>query len=107
MCLLVLLDFNLIMLMQHLLAVTPVVGLLRENSKFTPTGNPAEVESIFDTPLEMFLKVQNGPFSLYYLCFELLPSYSGRSISRLTMEGNHFQASRGTFAQSCNPGCGS
>jgi hypothetical protein len=56
MCLLVLLDFNLIMLMQHLLAVTPVVGLLRENSKFTPTGNPAEVESIFDTPLEMFLK---------------------------------------------------
>ncbi|KAH8966991.1 hypothetical protein BDL97_03G054700 [Sphagnum fallax] len=43
-------------LSKHLLAVTPVVGLLRENSKFTPTGNPAEVESIFDTPLEMFLK---------------------------------------------------
>ncbi|CAK9872965.1 unnamed protein product [Sphagnum jensenii] len=43
-------------LSKHLLAVTPVVGLLRENSKFIPTGNPAEVESIFDAPLEMFLK---------------------------------------------------
>ncbi|KAH8966994.1 hypothetical protein BDL97_03G054700 [Sphagnum fallax] len=54
-------------LSKHLLAVTPVVGLLRENSKFTPTGNPAEVESIFDTPLEMFLKVQGSDLAGYCL----------------------------------------
>jgi hypothetical protein len=54
--LLFLLDFNLIMLVQHLLTVTPVVGLLLDKSKFEPIANPSEVESIFDVPLEMFLK---------------------------------------------------
>lgn len=63
--LLFLLDFNLIMLVQYLLTVTPVVGLLLDKSKFEPIANPSEVESVFDVPLEMFLKVQYGPFSLY------------------------------------------
>jgi hypothetical protein len=57
--LLFLLDFNLKMLVQHLLTVTPVVGLLPDKSKFEPIANPSEVESVFDVPLEMFLKVHS------------------------------------------------
>lgn len=63
--LLFLLDFNLKMLVQYLLTVTPVVGLLPDKSKFEPIANPSEVESVFDVPLEMFLKVQYGPLSMY------------------------------------------
>ncbi|CAM6039949.1 unnamed protein product [Sphagnum compactum] len=43
-------------LSKHLLIVTPVVGLLPDKSKFEPIANPSEVESVFDVPLEMFLK---------------------------------------------------
>jgi hypothetical protein len=53
------------MLVQYLLTVTPVLGLLPDKSKFEPIANPSEVESVFDVPLEMFLKVQYGPFSMY------------------------------------------
>ncbi|CAN8303996.1 unnamed protein product [Cochlearia groenlandica] len=46
-------------LSKHLLRVIPVIGILRDNKKFVPTPNPAEVESVFDAPLEMFLKDEN------------------------------------------------
>ena len=39
------------------MAVVPVVGILFNKEAFTPTPNVNEVESIFDVPLEMFLKV--------------------------------------------------
>jgi coenzyme A diphosphatase NUDT7 len=52
-------------LSKYLLTVTPVVGVLLDKSKFEPIANPSEVESVFDVPLEMFLKVQYGPFSMY------------------------------------------
>ena len=35
----------------------PVVGILWDRSAFNPLINAAEVASIFDAPLEMFLKV--------------------------------------------------
>lgn len=43
--------------MQHLLRVVPVVGILSDKKAFNPTPNPAEVEAVFDAPLEMFIKV--------------------------------------------------
>ncbi|KAF3576089.1 hypothetical protein DY000_02029611 [Brassica cretica] len=46
-------------LSQHLLIVTPVVGILWDRKAFNPTPNPAEVEAVFDAPLEMFLKDEN------------------------------------------------
>ncbi|KAJ0240109.1 Nudix hydrolase 22 [Hirschfeldia incana] len=46
-------------LSQHLLRVTPVVGILWDRKAFNPTPNPAEVEAVFDAPLEMFLKDEN------------------------------------------------
>ena len=42
---------------QHLLTVTPVVGILPEHHKFEPRANAGEVDAIFDVPIEMFLKV--------------------------------------------------
>lgn len=48
---------DLIVLMQHLLRVIPVIGILTNNKEFHPCPNPAEVEAVFDAPLEMFLKV--------------------------------------------------
>ncbi|KAF7803356.1 nudix hydrolase 15, mitochondrial-like [Senna tora] len=39
--------------------ITPVVGILSNKDAFTPVLNPDEVESIFDAPLEMFLKDEN------------------------------------------------
>uniref|UniRef100_A0A1J3DQC5 Nudix hydrolase 22, chloroplastic n=1 Tax=Noccaea caerulescens TaxID=107243 RepID=A0A1J3DQC5_NOCCA len=44
---------------QHLLRVIPVVGILWDKKAFNPTPNPAEVEAVFDAPLEMFLKDEN------------------------------------------------
>lgn len=38
------------------MTVVPVIGLLRDRKAFVPALNPAEVEAIFDAPLEMFLK---------------------------------------------------
>ncbi|CAL5345105.1 unnamed protein product [Camellia sinensis] len=41
------------------ITVVPVVGILPDKRAFNPTLNTAEVESIFDAPLAMFLKDQN------------------------------------------------
>ncbi|KAJ8455255.1 hypothetical protein OPV22_035183 [Ensete ventricosum] len=46
-------------LSRHLLRVVPVVGILTDKQAFKPKLNANEVETIFDAPLEMFLKDQN------------------------------------------------
>ncbi|CAA6665813.1 unnamed protein product [Spirodela intermedia] len=43
-------------LSKHLLRVIPVIGVLSDKKAFKPIVNPTEVETIFDVPLEMFLK---------------------------------------------------
>lgn len=43
-------------LSKHLLRVIPVIGILSDKKAFKPTPNVAEVEAVFDAPLEMFLK---------------------------------------------------
>ncbi|XP_040383088.1 nudix hydrolase 15, mitochondrial-like, partial [Oryza brachyantha] len=43
-------------LSKHLLVVVPVVGILSDIEAFKPVLNADEVDSIFDVPLEMFLK---------------------------------------------------
>ncbi|XP_062095864.1 nudix hydrolase 15, mitochondrial-like isoform X3 [Humulus lupulus] len=37
--------------------VVPVIGLLRDKRAFNPIPNTAEVEAVFDAPLDLFLKV--------------------------------------------------
>ncbi|XVF87374.1 hypothetical protein PTKIN_Ptkin18bG0115100 [Pterospermum kingtungense] len=44
-------------LSKHLLRVVPVIGILKDKKAFKPTPNPAEVDAVFDAPLEMFIKV--------------------------------------------------
>ncbi|OMO76308.1 hypothetical protein CCACVL1_15771 [Corchorus capsularis] len=46
-------------LSKHLLRVVPVIGILTDKKAFKPTPNPAEVDAVFDAPLEMFLKDEN------------------------------------------------
>ncbi|OIS99216.1 PREDICTED: nudix hydrolase 15, mitochondrial-like [Nicotiana attenuata] len=46
-------------LSKHLLRVIPVIGILSNKKEFNPTPNIAEVEAVFDVPLEMFLKDEN------------------------------------------------
>ncbi|GJN03354.1 hypothetical protein PR202_ga20790 [Eleusine coracana subsp. coracana] len=46
-------------LSKHLLVVVPVVGILSDIQAFKPVLNAAEVDEIFDVPLEMFLKDEN------------------------------------------------
>uniref|UniRef100_A0A1D1XJR9 Nudix hydrolase 15, mitochondrial n=1 Tax=Anthurium amnicola TaxID=1678845 RepID=A0A1D1XJR9_9ARAE len=46
-------------LSKHLLRVVPVIGILSDRKAFKPVVNAAEVETIFDAPLEMFLKDEN------------------------------------------------
>ncbi|KAD3337809.1 hypothetical protein E3N88_33330 [Mikania micrantha] len=46
-------------LSKHLLRVIPVIGILSDANAFTPTPNVAEVDDVFDAPLEMFLKDEN------------------------------------------------
>ncbi|KAK4485285.1 hypothetical protein RD792_007918 [Penstemon davidsonii] len=46
-------------LSKHLLRVIPVIGILSNKKEFNPCPNAAEVESVFDAPLEMFLKDEN------------------------------------------------
>ncbi|CAN6847573.1 unnamed protein product [Brassica oleracea] len=41
------------------MSVVPVIGFLRDKKAFKELPNPAEVEDIFDVPLEMFLKDKN------------------------------------------------
>ncbi|XP_050368033.1 nudix hydrolase 15, mitochondrial-like [Argentina anserina] len=46
-------------LSKHLLRVVPVIGILKDKEAFNPAPNPAEVEAVFDAPLEMFIKDEN------------------------------------------------
>ncbi|EOY28079.1 hypothetical protein QUC31_012837 [Theobroma cacao] len=46
-------------LSKHLLRVVPVIGILNDKKAFKPTPNPAEVDAVFDAPLEMFVKDEN------------------------------------------------
>ncbi|XP_011096408.1 nudix hydrolase 15, mitochondrial [Sesamum indicum] len=46
-------------LSKHLLRVIPVIGILSNSKDFIPSPNAAEVEAVFDAPLEMFLKDEN------------------------------------------------
>ncbi|KAK8349448.1 hypothetical protein V6Z12_A06G141100 [Gossypium hirsutum] len=46
-------------LSKHLLRVVPVIGVLNDRKAFKPTPNPAEVDAVFDAPLEMFIKDEN------------------------------------------------
>ncbi|KAM7500729.1 hypothetical protein LguiA_025143 [Lonicera macranthoides] len=46
-------------LSKHLLRVIPVIGILSDKNAFKPAPNADEVESVFDAPLEMFLKDEN------------------------------------------------
>ncbi|CAL2251877.1 unnamed protein product [Prunus armeniaca] len=46
-------------LSKHLLRVVPVIGILNEKEAFKAAPNPAEVEAVFDAPLEMFIKDEN------------------------------------------------
>lgn len=41
------------------MSVVPVIGFLHDKNAFNQLPNPAEVEDIFDVPLEMFLKDKN------------------------------------------------
>ncbi|XP_047974826.1 nudix hydrolase 11-like isoform X1 [Salvia hispanica] len=41
------------------IAVVPVIGVIWDKRAFEPILNAAEVESVFDAPLEMFLKDEN------------------------------------------------
>jgi peroxisomal coenzyme A diphosphatase NUDT7 len=43
--------------LQNGLNVVPVIGMVSDRALFKPVLNKAEVEDIFDAPLEMFLKV--------------------------------------------------
>ncbi|KAI4371754.1 hypothetical protein MLD38_010069 [Melastoma candidum] len=40
-------------LSKHLLRVIPVIGILADKKPFKPRPNPAEVDDVFDAPLEM------------------------------------------------------
>lgn len=55
--------------MQHFLIVVPVVGILWDRKAFNPTPNPAEVEAVFDAPLEMFLKVSLVSFFIKHALY--------------------------------------
>lgn len=46
-------------LSKHLLRVVPVIGLMTDRNAFIPRPNPAEVEEVFDAPLDMFIKDEN------------------------------------------------
>ncbi|KAJ0989360.1 hypothetical protein J5N97_007716 [Dioscorea zingiberensis] len=46
-------------LSKHLLRVVPVISILSDKQSFKPVLNTDEVETIFDVPLEMFLKDEN------------------------------------------------
>nr|CAB3482814.1 unnamed protein product [Digitaria exilis] len=48
-----------LVLLAHLLVVVPVIGILSDIKAFKPILNAAEVDEIFDVPLEMFLKDEN------------------------------------------------
>jgi hypothetical protein len=43
--------------LQYGITIIPVVGILSNKDAFSPVLDSAEVEAVFDVPLEMFLKV--------------------------------------------------
>ncbi|PON77889.1 Dihydroneopterin triphosphate diphosphatase [Parasponia andersonii] len=54
--------------------VVPVIGILSDRKAFNPTPNTAEVEALFDAPLQMFLKVLFHPVPLLaYFSLGLFP----------------------------------
>lgn len=55
--------------MQRGVTVVPVIGILANKEMFHPVPNAAEVEAIFDVPLEMFLKVSLVLSVLSSICF--------------------------------------
>jgi len=67
-------------LSKHLLVVVPVIGILSDIQAFKPVLNVAEVDEIFDVPLEMFLKDENRtsdelewmgqPFTLHHFTYQ-------------------------------------
>lgn len=53
--------------LQRGISVVPVIGIMQDRYAFTPDANTAEVEEIFDAPLEMFLKVLFLVCTLFHL----------------------------------------
>ncbi|KAJ1387547.1 NUDIX hydrolase-like domain superfamily [Sesbania bispinosa] len=47
-------------LSKHLLRVVPVIGILHDKKAFKPVLNPAEVDAVFDAPLEMMKSESRG-----------------------------------------------
>ncbi|KAJ6865350.1 hypothetical protein NC651_035813 [Populus alba x Populus x berolinensis] len=74
---------------QHQLKVVPVVGLLARVEDFKPVLNTDEVDTLFDVPLEMFLKgccssVEEGVTNVevsvaVFSCFLLMEAITGRA----------------------------
>lgn len=60
--------------MQRGISVVPVIGIMHDKAAFHPVANAAEVEAIFDAPLEMFLKVCFicSIFCIYFEMHQLL-----------------------------------
>lgn len=54
------------------MTVVPVLGLLSSKEAFNPTPNAAEVDAIFDVPLEMFLKVYKFHSSFFVVSLTVL-----------------------------------
>ncbi|KAG2384497.1 Nudix hydrolase [Vigna angularis] len=44
---------------KYLIRVVSVIGILHDKKAFKAVLNPAEVEAVFDAPLEIFLKVES------------------------------------------------
>ncbi|KAK4745401.1 hypothetical protein SAY87_011713 [Trapa incisa] len=67
-------------LSKYLLRVVPVIGILSNRKAFNPSPNPSEVETVFDAPLEMFLKDENHrseerewmgvKYLMHFFCYE-------------------------------------
>ena len=72
---------SLVVVVQHLLTVTPVVGIVPEHHKFEPRPNAGEVDAIFDVPLEMFLKAgtQSLSTSFHWFIDSLLSAWASLS----------------------------
>ncbi|KAL0295655.1 UNVERIFIED_CONTAM: Nudix hydrolase 11 [Sesamum calycinum] len=54
------------------ITVAPVIGIIWDKRAFNPVPNAAEVESIFDAPLEMFLKDENKSYVIWALTAGIL-----------------------------------
>lgn len=56
-CFLISIYRDLFFSLQRKVLVLPVIGIIWDKNGFNPVLNATEVESVFDVPLEMFLKV--------------------------------------------------